>query len=78
MSKRHSANDKRPVPHALAPREHYVKKYGSWKPKMAFENEASADNYINARSFFLRNGYVSYICRICNKWHIGKLNDKQE
>lgn len=74
--KRHNSNDKRPRPHALAPREHYVKKNGSWKPKMAFSTEASADNYIQYRSFFRDNGYVSYECSVCHMWHIGKITDK--
>lgn len=68
-------HDKRPRPHALAPREHYSKKNGSWKPKMAFENEASCHNYIEQHSYFKKNGYVGYLCSVCNKWHIGKKID---
>lgn len=75
MSRQHSANDKRPRPHALAPREHYVKKNGSWKPKMCFENFASADNYIQHRAFFRNNGYVAYECSVCHCIHIGKVGD---
>lgn len=71
-------HDKRPRPHALAPREHYVKKNGSWKPKQVFENMASADNYIESKAFFRENGYVGYICRYCGKIHIGRLNDREE
>lgn len=72
MSKRHSSNDKRPQPRALAPREHYTKKNGSWKQKMVFENEASCNNYIELHPFFRKNGYVSYECSVCHKWHLGK------
>lgn len=76
MKKRAAYNDKRPRPHALAPREHYTKKGGSWKPKMSFPTEASADNYIQYRAFFRNNGYISYECSICHAWHIGKTTDK--
>ena len=78
MSKRHNPNDKRPLPHALRPREHYTKKNGVWKAKQVFENMASADNYIESRTFFRENGYVGYICSYCGKIHIGKLNDKEK
>lgn len=33
-----------------ARREHYVKKGGSWKAKMSFEDEASADNWVTIHS----------------------------
>lgn len=75
---RRSYNDKRPRPHALAPREHYVKKNGSWKPKMEFPNIASADNYIQHRAFFRDNGYIAYECSVCHKIHIGKITDKND
>lgn len=34
-----------PRPHALAPRKHYAKKDGNWKPKMTFKNEAIVDSF---------------------------------
>jgi len=42
---------------------------------MAFENEASCHNYIEQHSYFKKNGYVGYLCSVCNKWHIGKKID---
>lgn len=74
--KRRRYNDKRPRPHALAPREHYVKKNGSWKPKVGFPTEASCNNFIELHPFFKDNGYVAYECRVCHKWHIGRITDK--
>lgn len=71
MSKRHNSNDKRPRPHGIAPREHFTRKNGSWKPKHAFENEAEADNFIEHRRYFRENGYKAYICPLCGQWHIG-------
>ena len=43
-------HDKRPRESRLVPREHYCHRDGErgWKPKQGFENEASADNYIEA------------------------------
>lgn len=76
--KRHNSNDKRPRPHALAPREHYVKKNGSRKPKMAFDNEASATNFLYAR-YNHPEDMVVYRCSICGKIHIStKRKDKQD
>lgn len=78
MSKRHNPKDKRPVPHALRPREHYTKKNGVWKAKMSFPDEMGANNYIRTHMYFLEHGYVAYQCSICGKYHIGFLNDKEE
>lgn len=64
-------HDKRPRKHALVPREHFFKKNGSWKPKMSFENEASANNWIRLHHWFLDRGYTSYRCSFCGKIHIG-------
>ena len=77
MSKRHNPNDRRPVPHALAPREHYTKKNGSWKPKKAFPDEMGAMNFIRTHMYFYDRGYTAYQCSVCNQWHIGFLNDKE-
>ena len=70
-------NDKRPRERRLIPREHYCHRDGErgWKPKQAFENEASADNYIESRRYFRDNGYRPYLCAWCGKWHIGRVNE---
>ncbi len=72
MSKRHNSNDKRPRPHAIAPREHYVKKNGSWKAKMSFPSRASANNWINIHST-PRLTWVCYECTICHHWHLSSI-----
>ena len=77
-NRRHYLNDRRPRARGMLPREHYVRKHGSWKPKMSFENEASADNWIESRSFFREGGYVSYLCSVCNCWHVGLPADKRQ
>lgn len=71
-------NDKRPVPHALRPREHYTKKNGVWKPKMGFPDEIGALNFIRTHMYFLDNGYTAYRCQYCGYWHVGFLKDKEE
>lgn len=72
-------HDKRPRERRLIPREHYCHRDGErgWKPKQAFENEASADNYIESRRYFRDNNYCSYQCTWCGKWHIGRLNENE-
>lgn len=71
-------HDKRPRPHALAPREHYVKKNGSWKPKMAFDSEASANNWIEDHKYFKLNNAICYPCSVCGKFHISVHYDREE
>ena len=63
-------NDKRPRAHALLPREHYAKKNGSWKPKRAFPSELSARLYLSTQ--MSADGYRTYRCTVCGKWHVGK------
>lgn len=75
--KGHRFFDKRPRERRLAPREHYVRKGGSWKPKMSFENEASAHNWLDSHVYFRENDYCAYECSVCHLWHIGRLSDKE-
>lgn len=60
------------------PREHYCQRDGErgWKPKQSFENEASADSYIESNRYFQDNGYRAYQCSWCGKWHIGRLSSE--
>ena len=76
-SKGHLINDKRPRPHGLAPREHYVRKGGSWKAKMSFPSRASADNWINIHST-PRLTWVCYECQICHQWHLSSIRKDED
>lgn len=78
MCKLRKYNDKRPRPNGVAPREHYVKKGGSWKAKMSFDDEASADNWIDAHST-PKLTWVCYECSICHLWHLSSIrkDDKE-
>lgn len=77
MSKRHIVHDRRPLPHCLAPREHYVMRGGSWKPKMSFPTRASADNWINIHST-PRLTWVCYECSMCHQWHLSSIRKEDE
>ena len=50
-------------------REHYARKNGLWKPKKQFTSKEDADAWIKK---YKMNGYQSYLCKVCGKWHIGK------
>lgn len=77
--KHHNSNDKRPQPHGIAPREHYVYKarWGCYKPKKPFDDEMTARNWAK---FHYRDPWniVVYRCSVCGKFHISthKINDK--
>lgn len=75
--KKRMFNDKRPVEHHLAPREHYVRKNGSWKPKMSFENEASAVNWIESHSSS-RLTWRFYVCSVCGKIHLSSIRPEED
>ena len=53
------------IPKGHFPHCHYSKRK---KSKKAFETLESAEKYINDLHM---TGYVSYICPVCCKWHIG-------
>ena len=77
MTNRKRYNDKRPRERRLAPREHYVKKNGSWKPKMSFETEASANNWIAMHSS-LRLTWRVYECLVCHKFHLSSIRKEED
>ena len=77
MCKKRFMSDRRPQPHSLAPREHYVRKGGSWKAKMSFPSRASADNWINIHST-PRLTWVCYECSICHQWHLSSIRKDDE
>ena len=77
MSKRHIVHDRRPQPHCLAPREHYVMRGGSWKPKMSFEDEASANNWVALHSSRVLTWRV-YECSVCHKFHLSSIRKEED
>ena len=77
MGKLRKYNDKRPRSNGVAPREHYVRKGGSWKAKIAFENEASAYNWLCSRGLDNRDSRI-YQCGFCGKFHVSFHYKKEE
>lgn len=77
MSKHREYNDKRPRPHSLAPREHYVRKGGSWKPKMSFPTRASANNWVALHSSRVLTWRV-YECSQCHKFHLSSIRKEED
>ena len=43
------------------------------KAKRSYETQEEADNAIRKLK---KDGYRSYLCPYCNKWHIGHLNEE--
>lgn len=77
MCKKRFMSDRRPQPHSLAPREHYVRKGGSWKAKMSFDDEASADNWVALHSSPGLTWKV-YECSVCHKFHLSSIRIDDE
>ena len=53
--------------------EHWTKKSRSWKSKVAYETEDEAWEFLNQRSELKAMGYVVYRCKVCQKWHVGRI-----
>ena len=77
MGKLRKYNDKRPMPNGVAPREHYVKKGGSWKAKMSFPSRASANNWVAIHSSPGLTWRV-YECSVCHKFHLSSIRKDDE
>ena len=56
--------------------EHRVRKGQSWKAKVAYETEDDAWEFLNQNPKLKSMGYVVYKCRICQKWHIGRVKKR--
>lgn len=53
--------------------EHWTRKVHSWKEKVAYENEDEACGFLKLHPKIMADGYTAYQCKVCSKWHIGKL-----
>lgn len=56
------------------PRCHYTRKRNSWKPKVPYDTRQEADGFIRKRRL---KYYESYLCPVCNKWHIGYSKEEE-
>lgn len=51
--------------------EHWTRKSHSWKAKVSYDTEDDAYEWLNQQPRLLSEGYKAYLCKVCNKWHIG-------
>ena len=77
MGRLRKFNDRMPRRGGVAPREHYVKKGGSWKAKMSFDDEASANNWVALHSSPGLTWMV-YECSVCHKFHLSSIRKDNE
>ena len=53
--------------------EHWTRKGNSWKQKVCYESEDEAWEFLKLHPKIMDAGYTAYQCKVCSKWHIGKL-----
>ncbi len=52
--------------------EHWTRKSShGWKAKVIYDTEDDAYKWLNQQPRLLSEGYTAYLCKVCNKWHIG-------
>ena len=56
--------------------EHWTKKVHSWKAKVAYETEDDACEFLNQNQKLKSLGYTCYLCKVCSRYHIGRLHNK--
>ncbi len=44
-----------------------------WKAKVAYETEDDAWEWLNQKPRLKAEGYTAYLCKYCQKWHIGHI-----
>ena len=73
MRKNHHNPNK--VPPFKPDAEHWTKKVHSWKAKVAYETEDDAWEFLNQNPRLKASGWHPYLCKVCSKWHIGRLHN---
>ena len=56
--------------------EHWTKKVHSWKAKVAYDTEDDAWEFLNQNPRLKELCWHPYLCKVCSKWHIGRLHNK--
>lgn len=55
--------------------EHWTRKsVNGWKAKVAYESEDEAWEFLNQNPKLKAQGWHPYQCKLCSKWHIGRLH----
>lgn len=73
MRRHHNPNK---VPPFKPDPEHWTRKVHSWKAKVAYETEDDAWEFLNQIPRLKTLGWHPYLCKVCSKWHIGRLHNK--
>lgn len=73
MRRHHNPNK---VPPFKPDPEHWTRKVHSWKAKVAYETEDDAWEFLNQIPRLKALGWHPYLCKVCSKWHIGRLHNK--
>ena len=55
--------------------EHWTRKGNSWKQKVGYESEDEACEFLKLHPKIMAAGYTAYKCKVCSKWHIGRLHN---
>lgn len=73
MRRHHNPNK---VPPFKPDPEHWTRKVHSWKAKIVYETEDDAWAFLNQNPKLKTLGWHPYLCKVCSKWHIGRLHNK--
>lgn len=55
--------------------EHFTRMQRLWKAKVAYESEDDAWEFLNQNPRLKAIGYTCYLCKVCSKYHIGRLHN---
>nr|DAG40657.1 MAG TPA: hypothetical protein [Caudoviricetes sp.] len=56
--------------------EHFTRMQRLWKAKVAYESEDDAWEFLNQNPKLKAIGYTCYLCKVCSRYHIGRLHNK--
>ena len=74
MSKRYGNDHPNKIPPFRPDPEHWTRKSShGWKAKVAYESEDEACEFLKLHPKIMAAGYTAYQCKVCSKWHVGKL-----
>lgn len=68
---KHKYHNKQPFQTLHPNAQHWTRKGNSWKAKVAYESEDEAEEFLRLNPKLITQGYKSYVCPICSKWHVG-------
>lgn len=77
MGKIRRYHDKQPRERLKLSPQHWTRHDNHYKAKKPYETEDDAWEYLQQKPWLIQRGYTAYQCGICCKWHIGRLNVKE-